>query len=184
MPYSCIVKQGNLLDEEDATFIVNASNTTMMLGSGVSDAFRKKCGAILQHEMIEKLRSLGHALQKGDVIATSPGKATHFKYALHAAIMDYNQGVRYIDKMPTVKDICRSLENIALYLQWYADTHPGELVKLVLPLMGTGVGGLDAREVLECYRDYFQKEVPFECQVIVYTHSERAFQTAREICLG
>lgn len=36
MSYSLFVKQGNLLSEEQATFIVNASNTKLILGSGVS----------------------------------------------------------------------------------------------------------------------------------------------------
>lgn len=31
MPYSCIAKQDNLLNEKNATFIVNASNTTMVI---------------------------------------------------------------------------------------------------------------------------------------------------------
>ena len=44
MPYTYTIRQGNLLNEEDATFIVNASNTTLILSSGVSGAFRGKCG--------------------------------------------------------------------------------------------------------------------------------------------
>lgn len=35
MNYKITIKEGNLLAEKDATFIVNASNTTMILGSGV-----------------------------------------------------------------------------------------------------------------------------------------------------
>ncbi len=36
MAYHLNIKQGNLLEEKDATFIVNASNTRLLLGSGVS----------------------------------------------------------------------------------------------------------------------------------------------------
>jgi len=43
MPYSIVIKQGNLLSEE-ADFIVNASNTKLILGSGVSMAFKRHCG--------------------------------------------------------------------------------------------------------------------------------------------
>ena len=37
------LKYGNLVKEK-ATFIVNASNTQLILGSGVSKAFRQHCG--------------------------------------------------------------------------------------------------------------------------------------------
>jgi len=162
MPYTCIIKQGNLLNEENATFIVNASNTTLVLGSGVSAAFRKKCGMRLEEEMFSKLRSLEQKLHKGDVIATSSGDTNNFKYALHAAVMDYNQGVNGKGKLPVINDIKTILSNIEPYLQWYADNHEGEAVKLVLPLMGCGVGGLDKKEVLETYKTYFQKDVSFQ----------------------
>jgi hypothetical protein len=36
-------RRGYLLSKQDATFIVNASNTQLMLGSGVLDAFRQRC---------------------------------------------------------------------------------------------------------------------------------------------
>ncbi len=182
MPYTCTVKQGNLLDEESATFIVNASNTTMVLGSGVSAAFREKCGVILQQEMSSKLKSLNQKLQKGDVIATSSGEASNFKYALHAAVMDYNQGTRGKDKFPTIEDIETILINIEPYLQWYSDHHPEETITLVLPLMGCGVGGLDKQKVLESYHDFFQKDVAFNCQVIIYGYSDEDYKLAKEIC--
>lgn len=117
MSYTCTVKLGNLLKEENATFIVNASNTMLQLGSGVSSAFKKVCGIKLQMEMIEKYKSLERKLQKGDVIATSSGDANNFKYTLHAAVMDYNQGIRDNDKLPTLSSIEMILKNIELYLQ-------------------------------------------------------------------
>jgi len=112
MPYTCTGKQGNLLNEENATFIVNASNTTLVLASEVSAAFRKKCGMQLQKEMFDKLESLEQKLQKGDVIATSSGDALNFKYALHAAVMDYIQGINSIDKFPTIDTVNLILNNI------------------------------------------------------------------------
>ena len=51
MSYQISIKQGNLLDEENATFIVNASNTRLILGSGVSMAFKRHCGIELQKVM-------------------------------------------------------------------------------------------------------------------------------------
>jgi len=184
MSYTCTVKKGNLLDEKNATFIVNASNTQMLLGSGVSAAFRRRCGSTLQKEMFDKLRSLGHALQQGDVVATSSGESVNFLYALHAAVMDYNEGVRGDGTLPKLQDIDNILINIESYLKHYAAHHPGETIKLVLPLMGCGVGGLDRRKVLETYRNFFRRDVPFDSEVVVYGHNSEDYRLAKEICLG
>ena len=184
MSYTYTVKQGNLLNEENATFIVNTSNTTLVLGSGVSSAFRKKCGMQLQQEMFNKLESLDQKLQKGDVIATSSGNASSFKYTLHAAVMDYNQGVRGKDKLPTIDIIDFILNNIELYLEWYADNNKDETIKLVLPLMGCGIGGLNSKEVLETYKSFFEKESSFDCEIVIYGHSTEDYELARSICLN
>ena len=183
MSYRCTVKPGNLLKEENATFIVNASNTKLQLGSGVSSAFRKVCGVVMQMEMLDKYKSLEQELQKGDVIATSAGKAINFKYALHAAVMDYNTGVRGIDKLPTIDTIKKILQNIEPYLQWYADNHTDEPMKLVLPLMGCGVGGLNTKQVLEVYKSFFLREVSFQCKVVIYGYSLENYELAKEICI-
>jgi O-acetyl-ADP-ribose deacetylase (regulator of RNase III) len=177
------VKPGNLLKEENATFIVNASNTKLQLGSGVSSAFRKVCGVVMQMEMLDKYKSLEQELQKGDVIATSAGKATNFKYALHAAVMDYNTGVKGINKLPTIDTIKIILQNIEPYLQWYADNHNNTPMKLVLPLMGCGVGGLDTEEVLEIYKSFFSREAPYLCEVIVYGYSTKNYSLAKKVCI-
>jgi len=183
MSYTCTVKQGNLLNEDNATFIINASNTTLVLGSGVSAAFRKKCGMKLQQEMFDKLKSLDRKLQKGDVIATSSGDASNFKYALHAAVMDYNQGINGKDKLPTIDTINLILNNIEPYLQWYSDNSKDEIIKLVLPLMGCGVGGLNSKEVLDTYKSFFEKESSFDCEVVIYGHSTEDYELARSIFL-
>ncbi len=163
MSYTCNIKPGNLLKEENATFIVNASNTVLQLGSGVSAAFKQSCGIKIQMEMIKKYKSLNQKLQKGDVVATSAGDAKNFKYTLHTAVMNYNTGVRDKDKLPTINIIRKILQNIELYLQWYANNHNNEPMKLVLPLMGCGVGGLDTQKVLEIYKSFFSKEVSYQC---------------------
>lgn len=94
MSYSIIVKQGNLLNEE-ADFIVNTSNTKLILGSGVSMAFKRHCGIELQNEMNCVLNSIDGGLKKGDVVSTSSNRANNFKYSLHVAVIDYNQRARY-----------------------------------------------------------------------------------------
>ena len=170
MAYHLNIKQGNLLEEKDATFIVNASNTRLLLGSGVSMAFKRHCGIDLQHEMSLKLESIGQPLSKGDVIATSSAGATNFTYALHAAILDYNQGANESDKFPTLSDVKLALENIELYLEWYTKKK-NKPCKLVLPLLGCGVGGLSIANVFHVYEPFFEKNVSFDCAVVVYVYN-------------
>jgi len=180
MSYTLTVKQGNLLNEEDATFIVNASNTKLSLGSGVSMAFKRHCGIELQTEMTNKLNETG-GLKKGDVIATSSAKANNFIYALHVAVMDYNQGVRGENKLPIIKDIENALLNIEAYLQWYQDKNTTKTMKLVLPLMGCGVGGLDKIEVINVYKRFFTKEVLLECEVVIYGYDVEDYTLIKNI---
>ena len=182
MSYYCIVKQGNLLNEENATFIVNASNTKLILGSGVSMAFSRHCGRELQDEMLKRLKNIGESLKQGDVVATSAGQADNFKYALHAAIMDYNTGIKHKNKAPTLDVIRHSLVNIEGYLEWYAQksTKP---MKLVLPLMGCGEGGLLKQDVAKLYSIFFEREVGFHCEVVVYGYSKEDYNLIKPICV-
>jgi O-acetyl-ADP-ribose deacetylase (regulator of RNase III) len=180
MSYALKIKQGNLLIETDSTFIVNASNTKLLLGSGVSMAFKHHCVNELQKEMTAKLDEIG-LLKKGDVVATSSAKANNFKYALHVAVMDYNQGVRGDDKLPTLQDIKNSLINIKLYLEWYIDKSNSKNMKLVLPLMGCGVGGLDKADVINLYKKHFENNINFDCKVVVYGFSKDDYEMLQQL---
>ena len=37
--------------------------------------------------------------------------------------------------------------------------------------MGCGVGGLNSKEVLKTYKLFFEKEILFDCEVVIYGHS-------------
>lgn len=169
MAYTITVKQGDLLNEE-ADFIVNASNTRLILGSGVSMSFRRHCGTTLQTEMEQSLQGIKALLQKGDVVVTSSGDSKNFTYALHAAILDYNRGIKRKQKNPTLETIQTSLENIEKYLEWY-NKDKQQTIKLVLPLMGCGAGGLDKIDVIKIYKTFFQKQVSYKCDAIIYGYS-------------
>ena len=183
MSYICSVKQGNLLQEKEATFIVNASNTRLILGSGVSMAFKKHCGNVLQQEMLEVYQKVDKPIEQGTVFATSVGEATNFKYALHASVMNYNPGTKYAEKIPTLDVINIILENIEGYLNWYNEK-TSKPMKLVLPLMGCGVGGLEKKAVVETYKRFFDREVAFDCEVVVYGYSDDDFKLIQSICSG
>ena len=165
--YNLTHKRGTLFNENNATFAVNPSNTQLILGSGVSMAFKRECGFDLQHIMNEALLKVDGTLQQGDVIATAPGISTKFKIALHVAVMNYDEGTSRINKLPTLQVISDALHNIEGYLKWYATFH-NENIKLVMPMIGCGTGGLNITEVAQIYKDFFSRDIDFNCEVIVY----------------
>ena len=181
MGYICKVKQGNLL-QEDAIFIVNASNTRLVLGSGVSMAFKNHCGSTLQQEMLEIYQKVDKPIEQGTVFATSAGDAKNFKYALHASVMNYNQGTRYAEKIPTLATIQDILENIEGYLEWFSQKSDNPM-KLVLPLMGCGVGGLEKEAVIKAYKSFFERVVVFDCEVVVYGYLEEDYELIESILI-
>lgn len=168
MAYKITVKQGNLLREK-ADFIVNTSNTRLFLGCGVSLAFKRHCGHKLQNEMDEVIKSMKTDLIQGDIVLTSAQKATNFKYALHIAIMNYNQGIRGNQKNPTIEIVSKSLFNIEKYLLLYAQK--SKTVKVAIPLIGCGTGGLDKKKVINLYREFFSRSIEIDCEVVVYGYS-------------
>ncbi|MFT7859657.1 MAG: macro domain-containing protein [Sulfurimonas sp.] len=82
------VKHGDLI-EEPASFIVNASNTELTLGSGVSKAFRDSCGGNYFQQILFEVKKeylKDHPrIEQGDVLLSGSGNCKNFKYALHAA---------------------------------------------------------------------------------------------------
>ncbi len=180
MPYTIQARQGNLLDVPDADFIVNASNNKLILGSGVSMAFKKHCGIELQEEMKKRLDEIGITLHQGDVVATSSASAKNFKYALHAVVIDYNKGIYAADRLPTIKTIFDILKNIEKYLLIYWKKHHNT-IKLVLPLIGCGIGGLDKEEVIKAYKKFFTREIVVDCKVIVYGYNKNDYNLIKSI---
>lgn len=178
--YQLTIKQGNLVFEENADFIVNASNTDLILGSGVSMAFFRHCGHELQlemNEMLSEIHSTGYFLKKGDVVPTKAGKAKNFKHALHVAIIDSNRGVHFTKTRPTINDIKRSLINIEKTIVEYSKIHDKKQVILVLPLLGCGIGGLNKIDVIEQYKLFFftvpsQDYCDILCKLIIYGYSD------------
>ena len=159
-----------MLEEKNAIFIVNASNTRLLLGSGVSMAFKHWCGLKLQKEMIKKVKTITK-LEKGDVVITSSCDADNFNYILHAVVMDYNRGVRGNDKLPKLADINSILQNIQDYIILYSKKNTNLEIKLVLPLLGCGVGGLNKTKVIQIYKNFFEKNIEITCNLVIYGYS-------------
>jgi O-acetyl-ADP-ribose deacetylase (regulator of RNase III) len=168
MGYKISVKKGNLLHEMGAVFMVNSSNTKLMLGQGISSSFEAICGEKLKKEMKFTYSKLSFVLKKGDIIATSSGDAKHFRYILHVVTQDYERGNRAHERFPNYKNIFNALKNIESYLKWYYNETQKEDIKIVLPLLGCGSGGLDKKTIVGLYKSFFIRNLPFFCEVVIY----------------
>jgi len=125
-------------------YIVNSSNIKLILDSGVSEAIKKHCGIEIQKEMSR------HApIPQGSVVKTSAGKSTSFGAVLHTAITDMKSST-------TLSVVQRALDNI--------DSYCSEDIKLIIPLLGTGIGGLSKDDVLKRYEHFFANK-PYDVEV-------------------
>jgi len=183
MSYNITVKEGNLLSEPEATFIVNSTNTKLLLSHGVSMAFKLHCGIKLQKEMLARIKNLQFALKKGDVVATSPCDASNFKYALHAVIVEFSRDIEDKEKLPTIKTVYDALKNIESYMIWHSKEKKEQKIKLVLPLMGCGLSGLNKGSIIGLYKSFFLREVFFDCEVVIYGYTREDYDMINEILI-
>lgn len=175
MAYEFEVCQGNLA-EDPSTFVVNSSNTLLQIGSGISAAFRKACGEDLQEIMgyaREEFEYKAGKLHQGDVVLTDAAEANHFQYILHAVLMNYQAGQ---DDHPSLSVIEQCLTNIHKIVKETILSHPNLIqsnnIRLALPLLGTGEGGLDKKQVIALYRDFFihtQIDAKVTCAIYGFT---------------
>jgi len=178
MNYHLKIKQGNLVLAENVDFIVNASNTSLILGSGVSMAFFRHCGHQLQEQMdgmLSEIKATGYRLKKGDVVPTKSGEASNFKHALHAVTVDTEKSVYTHQARSDLADIEKALINIEKIIIEYAALFAKESVTLVLPLLGCGVGGLNKQEVIVLYRTFFSRlkgASTINCHCLIYAHNK------------
>jgi len=166
MGYDLQTVTGNIVLFE-ADFIVNASNTKLILGSGVSMAFKRHCGLRLQQEM-DKVRKESiyrqTPIQQGDVVATTSGEATNFKYALHAAVINYDKGISQPASKPSLQTIETILINTEPYLQWFSEKF-NKTPTVIFPYLGCGVGGLNMVEVQGSFEAFSQREIKFDAKI-------------------
>ena len=59
--------------DAQADYLINPSNTAMLLGSGVSMAFKRRCGEVLEKYMQEQLKI--KEIRQGDVVKTASNHA-------------------------------------------------------------------------------------------------------------
>ena len=129
------------LTDGPESVLVNASNTTVSLGSGVSAAIRRACGPGYQeHLEAELARVHPDAFDPGMVLMTDAGTHPRARWVAHVAVMDYRAQAR--SAFPTLEVVRLGCQNL---WQAVADL-PGGPHSVAMVALGAGVGGLGVTE--------------------------------------
>ena len=124
----CVVlRQGDITDS-DADAIVNAANNHLWMGAGVAGAIKRKGGEEIEAEAVAK-----GPIRIGDAVITGGGKLPA-RHVIHAAGMgtDLRTSLEYVEAC-TWASLDVAEEN--------------SLGSIAFPAIGTGVGGLDVKDV-------------------------------------
>lgn len=136
-----LVKQGSLTDGDELV-LVNAANTNVALGSGVSGAIRGACGPGYQDRIFEQLNArYGGPMEPGHVLVTDAGAHPTARYVAHVAVMDYRQGFNsssYPDPA-RIEACCRNLWTALEAIEDEAT------LSVAMVGLGAGTGNLGAR---------------------------------------
>lgn len=124
------VKQGDLTDEE-CEALVNPANSLGIMGGGVAGALKAKGGACIEREAMAL-----SPIQVGGAVATSAGKLKT-RFVIHAPTME--KPAQRTTATAVGKATAAALD-AALKLGVRTIAFPG---------MGTGVGGVSAREAAQ-----------------------------------
>ena len=117
---SIAIERGDITDREvDA--IVNAANSTLVMGTGVAGAIKRKAGVIVEEEAIRQ-----GPVEIGEAVLTTGGNlvATH---VIHAAVMG-----------PDLKTDGEKIATATRSVLALANKH--RLSSIAFPALGTGVG--------------------------------------------
>lgn len=125
--------QGDITDL-DVDAITNAANDHLWMGAGVAGAIRRRGGEAIEREAVAK-----GPIAVGSAVETGAG-ALPSRLVIHAAVM----GPDLSTDLPTVRTTTRSVLLLACHLN---------MSSVALPLLGTGVGGLDVGEVADTMAD-------------------------------
>ena len=137
--------------------IVNSSNTSIALGSGVSSAIREACGGTaFQQECREALEEFESGeLPQGDVAVTTGG-SSQYRWILHAATMDFKKSNR------TTYAVVRScMLNSLETAERLIEEETLEDFTVGVPLFGADTGGLSVEDscnaICEAMKIHFKR---------------------------
>ncbi|RPH52421.1 MAG: hypothetical protein EHM85_02875 [Desulfobacteraceae bacterium] len=140
--YTVILATGDI-SEVEADAIVNASNTRLVLGAGVSGAISAKAGASLQTEM--SAIAARKTPKAGDAVITSSHSLAKCRYIIHAATVE------------------GSPETVSMAVQnCLAICMEKRIACIAFPALGTGTGGLGievcAKVMIETLMSFYRKD--------------------------
>jgi len=138
--------------------IVNAANDRLILGSGVAGAIRKKGGPEIQEECDRH-----GPIRVGEAAVTKAGRLP-VRYVIHAAVLGAE---------PASYDTVRRATRSAL-----AKARELGIRTVAFPLLGTGVGGLEAHEVARIMIEEF-KSAPDDLEVTLYGYTDADVEAIR-----
>jgi O-acetyl-ADP-ribose deacetylase (regulator of RNase III) len=136
------------------------------MGSGVAGAIKRRGGISIEREAVSK-----GPIPVGTAVVTGAGDLPS-KHVIHAAVM--GQDLR--TDLPTVAATTRSILRLAEELA---------LESVAIPLLGTGVGGLDVRKVaIAMAGEVVDAASEGGCggmRVLLVAYDEGAARTVREV---
>ncbi len=138
--------------------IVNAANDRLILGSGVAGAIRRKGGPAIQEECDRH-----GPIRVGEAAVTGAGRLP-VKYVIHAAVLGSE---------PASYDSVRRATRAAL-----EKARELGLRAVAFPLLGTGVGGLDAGEVARIMIQEL-RDAPDDLEVTLYGYTDADVEAIR-----
>ena len=147
--------------------IVNAANTSLVLGAGVAGAIAKRAGPTVQREALEKA-----PVGLGEVARTRAGLLPA-KFVIHAAVMGED---RKTDAGAISRATRAALENAEAI----------GLKSIAFPALGTGVGGMPydeaARAMLRTTLKYLSaRETPRLKRVVFVLYDDAAAESFRKV---
>ncbi|MBN2358822.1 MAG: macro domain-containing protein [Deltaproteobacteria bacterium] len=140
-----LVAQGSLTDG-GALLLVNAANTNVNLGSGVSGAIRAACGRGYQDRIHAALQErYGGPMEPGQVLITDAGAHPIARWVAHVAVMDYRQGFS-ARSFPTPERLERCYVNLWRAIETIEEA---DEISIAAVALGAGTGNVGLRNSVE-----------------------------------
>ena len=147
--------------------IVNAANTSLVMGAGVAGAIAKRAGSTVQREALEKA-----PVELGEAARTRAGLLPA-KFVIHAAVMGED---RTTDAGIIARATLAALE----------DAESIGLKTIAFPALGTGVGGMPYEEAAAAMLGQTEKylsgrETPRLKRVVFVLFDDAATESFRKV---
>lgn len=147
---------GNITDSPTMC-IVNSSNTSIGLGSGVSSAIRQACGGVAFQEECRKVLEEydDGTLPQGEVAVTAGG-TSQYRWIFHAATMDFKKSNR-----TTYAVVRNCMLNSLKTAEQLIEEERLDDFAIGVPLFGSDTGGLSVEDsctaICEALKAHFKK---------------------------